>query len=232
MKNKYVFSVILNFLLLIAFVGSIFFANIVSPKQIHTKTINSIVELKAEKVDLQSFGTAIVIDKNGGFITNYHVLIYTENEKTVLFENIYVRLSTEEEYFKVKFISGDSNKDLALLRLEENQLIKKFTSIGFGSTKVSIGDVCYAIGNMNSYSLSMSQGIVSNSSINIKINEIDHRFIQSNIDISNGSSGRALLYKYGKLIGVTTLRLRNSNGEVIQGFGYSIPLSVVKEFLS
>jgi len=55
--------------------------------------------------------------------------------------------------------------------------------------------------------------------------------IQTNLDITHGNSGGALLDYRGRLVGITTFRLRDIAGQVIFGTSFSIPIHIVLDFL-
>ena len=85
---------------------------------------------------------------------------------------------------------------------------------------------------MASQGISISQGILSNTSVRIVIDGEARSYIQAEINIAAGSSGGALLNERGKLIGITTLRLKDQYGNPQYGYGYSIPVSVIVRFLN
>jgi serine protease Do len=86
------------------------------------------------------------------------------------------------------------------------------------------------LGNFANLSLSLSQGSIANNLLTLEVGGHLRDFIASDITIASGSSGGALLNIYGHLIGITTLRLKDELGNVIYGYGYSIPLKVIEEF--
>ena len=77
------------------------------------------------------------------------------------------------------------------------------------------------------YGISISQGIVSMPKVIIDYNEKDKEMIQADINISEGNSGGALLNQNGKLIGITTFRTKDQNGNIIYGNAFAIPINDV-----
>lgn len=65
---------------------------------------------------------------------------------------------------------------------------------------------------MSNQGISISKGIISSESISIIIDNEARKYIQAQISIALGSSGGALLDSRGKLIGITTLRLKDRYG--------------------
>jgi serine protease Do len=157
-----------------------------------------------------------VINNQGELITNYHVVSYTQNNEKYIHEVILIRLSTQETYIEVEVTKFDKYNDLAIIKIIDSEQYSEFESIELGnSDDLSIGDICYAIGNAGNLSISMSQGIIGSPSIKLVVDGEEKTYIQSDISITSGSSGGALVDEWGRLIGITTLRLRDNTGAVI-----------------
>jgi len=203
-----------------------------SPKEIFNKNIQSIVEVKSTTDEIESFGSAVVISNQGELITNFHVVSYTQNSEKYIHKVILIRLSTQETYIEVEVTTFDEYSDLAVLKIIVSEQYSEFKPIELGnSDNLSIGDICYAIGNAGNLSISMSQGIIGSPSIKLVIDGEEKTYIQSDISITSGSSGGALVDEWGRLIGITTLRLKDNTGAVIYGYGYSISVNQIKGFL-
>ena len=93
------------------------------------------------------------------------------------------------------------------------------------------GDKVYAIGNSNNKGIGVNEGIISNPKINVSSGGVNREVIESNIVINEGNSGGALLDSKGKLIGITTFRMKDSYNNVIYGVAYSIPINQIKDFI-
>ena len=96
-----------------------------------------------------STGSGFVIDKDGYVITNYHV-VQGADEVLVKF--------LDRREFKAKIIGMDELSDLALLRIESQDLDP--VDIG-DSDKVEQGDGVIAIGSPYNYDFSVTFGIIS-----------------------------------------------------------------------
>ncbi len=202
------------------------------PNTIFKDNIFSIVEVKSTTDEFESFGTAVVISDQGELITNFHVVSYIQNSEKHIHETILIRLSTQETYTEVEVTKFDKYNDLAVIKVIASEKHNEFKSIDLGnSDKLSIGDTCYAIGNAGNLNISMSQGIIGSPSIKLVIDGEEKTYIQSDISITSGSSGGALVDEWGRLIGITTLRLKDNTGAVIYGYGYSITVNQIKQFL-
>lgn len=191
----------------------------------------SCLEVKAETEGVgESYGSAEIISKDGTIVTNAHVVTYTKLSQTYAFENISVRFVDEEEYRDVTLVKYDRDLDIAILKLVNlDREIKPF-EIGDDSN-LQTGDAVYAIGNLSNYGLSMSKGIVSIPHINVAYNDITRNVIQCDLTISDGNSGGALVDKDGKLVGITTFRLKDQSNNIIYGISYCIPINTVMEYI-
>lgn len=232
MKKFNIVLTIFN-LALLAFIG--FFLveeKLYSPENVFKKAVDGVLETRAVAGERESAGSAVVINDDGELITNYHVVSYNQDEQSVIYDEIYVRLATEEEYHEAEVIKIDEHQDLALLKVTDETYQAKLKRIRVAKERVRTGATCYSVGNMSNQGISISKGIISSESISIIIDNEARKYIQAQINIALGSSGGALLDSRGKLIGITTLRLKDRYGNPQYGYGYSIPISVVLDFLS
>ena len=191
----------------------------------------SILEIKAETEDVGiSYGTAELISKDGTMVTNAHIVTYSKLGETLAFEKISVRFVDEEDFREVELIKYDTNLDIAVLKFIT--IDRKITPIKMGDdSKLKSGEDVYAIGNLSNYGLSISKGIVSIPHINVTYNNITRNVIQCDLTISDGNSGGALLNSDGKLIGLTTFRLKDQSNNIIYGISYCVPINTVMEYI-
>ena len=191
----------------------------------------SIVELRAESESVGiSYGTAEIISNDGTMITNAHIVTYTQLGEIFSFEKFSVRFVDEENFREVELIKYNTDLDIAVLKLID--INRKITPIKIGDDSVlNSGDDVYAIGNLSNYGLSISKGVVAIPHINVTYNNITREVIQCDLTISDGNSGGALLNSNGKLIGLTTFRLKDQSNNIIYGISYCIPISTVLEYI-
>ncbi len=199
--------------------------------QVFHRSIQSVVELRAAiGHESENFGTGVIVDNEGHVVTNAHVVTRSALNDVHLYEEYSIRFANEKEYHKVELLKYDIEKDLAVLKVAEDDLSVKRITFG-NSEKIQVGDKVYALGNGSNYGISFTQGFVSIPKLTIENNNICHEVIQCDITICPGNSGGALLDEKGRLIGITTFRTKDSSGNVIQGLSYSIPINRVLEFL-
>ena len=165
----------------------------------------------------RSLGTGFIIDKEGFILTNNHVVEGTDE--------ITVTLADKRE-FVAKIIGRDPKTDLALIRIESDQVLP---ALPLGdSDKLEVGDWVMAIGNPYGLGHTVTAGIVSAKYRQIGAGTYDN-FIQTDASINPGNSGGPLLDTTGKVIGVNTAIFSQSGGSI--GIGFAIPINMAKDLL-
>lgn len=89
--------------------------------------------------------------------------------------------------------------------------------------KMSIGDDVYAVGAPNSMAYTLTKGCLSAKERQVG----EHSFIQTDAAINSGNSGGPLLDDNGKVIGVNSYKMSDT-----EGIGLAIPISAVTSFLT
>lgn len=203
----------------------------ITAEKIFKSSMYSVVEVKATTEDIgDSFGSAVFVCKDGTLVTNAHVVTYKQLNVYYEFNTIEIRFCFENDYRPVSIIKYDKDLDIALLKL--NDVNCDFKPVSFSDSKAcKTGNLVYAVGNLNNVGLSMSKGIVSNPSINVEYNDKTRNVIQCDLTIADGNSGGALFDESGKLLGITTFRLKDSSKNVIYGIAYCVPANVVLEYI-
>lgn len=233
MKKKFticcLFGVISIFIFLT--VRYSFLNRVPTPNDIFNDSQTSIVELKSQAgEDIISYGSAVFIDKEGTLVSNAHMVLYKQSGIYKEFESFNIRFSFENEYREVSLIKYDLNKDISILKLN-NITNVNFKKINLGnSSKLSSGDKVYAIGNGMNHGIGITQGVISLPQVNIEYEDNTRNVIQCDLVINEGNSGGALLDERGRLIGITTFRLKDNLGNVIYGLAFCIPINIVMEF--
>ena len=201
--NKYKFFIILNvslFLTIIILISSlisfIYFKKSYSPESIFSKAKNSVVELKAETEEkTSSYGSAIFINSDGYLVSNAHVISYTSLNETKTFDSFYIRFYKTDEYHFVSLIDYDIQKDICILKFDNEKKLN-FTPINFSnSTNLKEGEYVYAIGNTLNHGISITKGIISLPLINVSYEDYEMELIQCDLTIANGNSRGVLLNK-------------------------------------
>lgn len=204
--------------------------------QIAKKVIPSVVSV-VPYARVQSFyqtgiteigsASGIIMSNDGYIITNSHVVLKLPT--TELVDAVKVILNDKKEY-EAKIIGVDVNTDLAILKINANNLI----AAEFGdSNLLEVGENVYAIGSPVNleYSGSMTAGIISalNRTVdNTSTIGYDNKYIQTDAAINPGNSGGALVNEKGQVVGINSSKLSATQ---IEGMGFSIPITQSKPVL-
>lgn len=234
-----VFYIIL-ILILVFFIGLFTTMFFLPEKQltsldIYNRSFNSVVELRAfNNDDEESFGSAVCVSKNGEFLTNAHVISYKEKneqgqDEVFTFSSFAIRFPDSDDFENASLVKYDIENDLALIKLNK---VKRDLNVLKISENYKTGENCYAVGNLQNYGVSITQGIISKKSVRIENNGDIINAIQCDLNITEGNSGGALLNKNGELIGLTTFRTKDLSGKIIYGISFSIPASKLIKFIN
>ncbi len=169
------------------------------------------------KQTLQGLGSGIV-RPDGYILTANHVVSGADE--------IMIGLGNDLRRFKAKKVGTDPGTDVALLKIDENNL----PSMNFAdSDKARAGDIVLAIGNPFGLRQTVTMGIISavgRGGIGI----VDYEnFIQTDAAINMGNSGGALVDIEGRLFGINTAIFSRSGGN--QGIGFAIPANLAREVM-
>lgn len=165
----------------------------------------------------KSTGSGVIISNDGYIVTNYHVIKGGESINVTLNDN---------KEFKAKILGFDDQTDLALLKIESEQL--PFVVFG-NSDSLQVGEWVLAVGNPFRLQSTVTAGIVSAKarSINVLERQGIESFIQTDAAVNPGNSGGALINTNGELVGINTAILSSSGG--YEGFSFAIPSLLVKK---
>jgi S1-C subfamily serine protease len=203
-----------------------------SPEKIYEQAIECIVEIKAMTGEnATSYGSAVIVSNDGELITNAHVVTYSKLSMIIEFISYSIRFSFEEYYREVELIKYDTELDLAVLKLKELPSFELKSLKKADSDKVKSGQNVYAVGNAQNHGIGITQGCISIPLLKINYQERIIDVIKCDLTITEGNSGGALLNERGKLIGITTFRLKDNDVNVVQGVAYCIPSNIAYTYL-
>jgi len=167
---------------------------------------------------LSSLGSGFVIDASGIVVTNEHVIRNAE-EITVILNNG-TRLRAE-------LIGEDSETDVAVLRVQPSTPLSAVKLAD--SDKIRVGEPVMAIGNPSGLGGTVTAGIVSAKNRDIRLGPFDN-FIQTDAAINSGNSGGPLFNMAGDVIGINTLGLSRSGGNI--GINFAVPATKAQPIIS
>ena len=181
-----------------------------------------------------SSGSGFIISADGYLVTNNHVVAGAQS--------IEVLLADGRRFDDVRLVGRDPTTDVALLKLEAPNLVH--APIG-SSEAALVGDWVLAIGSpgfrgsprTSQLNSTVTAGIISAKGRNIDIlrsqfaagqpSPVIEDFIQTDAVINPGNSGGPLVNSRGEVIGVNTA-IASDNG-VYQGYGFAVPMDLVRE---
>jgi serine protease DegQ len=164
-----------------------------------------------------SLGSGVIVSSAGYILTNSHVVEAADEIEVLL---------ADGRKLLAKQVGSDAESDLAVLRVESDQL----PAITFGSSEaLQVGDIVLAIGNPFGVGQTVTSGIVSALGRNqLGINTFEN-FIQTDAAINPGNSGGALVDASGNLIGINTAIYSRSGGSM--GIGFAIPVTTARQVM-
>jgi len=155
--------------------------------------------------------SGFAISEEGYILTNNHVV---RNAGKII-----VRLDEGEE-FEAQLIGQDPHTDLAVIKIEANNL--PHLKLG-DSDNLDVGEWVVAIGNPLGLQASLTVGVVSaKGRNNLDLANIED-FIQTDAAINRGNSGGPLINLNGEVVGINTAIVSNMGGGGYMGIGFAIP---------
>lgn len=160
-------------------------------RQFLGEALKSVVSIRRGAI----MGTGFVVSSSGLIVTNYHVV---EEAGKIEVE------TNEGEVFLASAIKQYPEKDLALLRIPASHL--PFLRLA-SSSETEVGEDVYALGSPRGLQGTVTKGIIS---AKRRLGGI--KLLQIDAPINPGNSGGPLLLNDGRVVGVNTLRLKDSEG--------------------
>lgn len=198
---------------------------VLSAGEIYDRVAPSTVTIIGIHGETYSVGTGVIFTSDGYIITNYHVIAGCVDCE-VWVTNAYGVDST----YPAKFVGGDDKKDLAVLKIEAQNL----PAAEFGiSSDLAVGDKVYAIGNPLGTELrsTFTDGIVSAVDRSVEVDGVTMTLLQTNTALNSGNSGGPLINVYGQVIGINTIKMM-SGYDTIEGLGFAIPTSLAERWVN
>jgi serine protease Do len=172
----------------------------------------------SERSPKQGTGSGVIIDAEGYIVTNNHVVDFADEITVTLYD---------QRKFKATKIGTDPSTDLALLKIEAEEL----PVLEYGnSDDVRVGEWVLAVGNPFNLTSTVTAGIISAKGRNIDIlggGAAIESFLQTDAAVNPGNSGGALVDAEGKLVGINTA-IASRTGS-FSGYSFAVPTSIVRK---
>ena len=164
-------------------------------------------------------GSGVIVSPDGYIVTNSHVV---ENA-----ERIEITTNNNQTY-NAELIGSDDQNDIALLKIESNELLPYAT---FGdSDSTEIGEWVLAVGNPFNLTSTVTAGIISAKSRNLdRSGRTTQSYIQTDAAVNPGNSGGALVNTKGELIGINTA-IQSQTGSYI-GYSFAVPSNIARKVI-
>ncbi len=186
-----------------------------SYEEIYARCAPSVVSITTAGLKGSSSGTGVVLTADGYILTNAHVVAGASQVQVITFDN---RASYAH------LVGFDGDEDLAVLKVE----LANLTPAAFGSSdELRIGQEVAAIGDALGYRSTITDGIISALDREVTVDDITMPFIQTSASINFGNSGGALIDRYGRVVGITTVKIVSGDGSS-ESLGFAIPSTRVK----
>jgi serine protease Do len=169
-------------------------------------------------------GSGVIVDPDGYIVTNAHVVRGAQRLRVELPIATAGRsiLATSSRTVGARVVGIDLETDLAVIKIDEQGL----TTLAFAdSDELKTGQVLLAIGSPLGFSNSVSLGVVSAVARQLEP-ESPMIYVQTDASINHGSSGGPLVDMRGRLVGINTLILSQTDN--YQGFGFAAPSNIVR----
>ncbi len=169
------------------------------------------IEVYDREDNIIGSGSGFFIDSGGTAVTNYHVIDGAYSA--------YIMVTGTNEIYEVDGVYDyNETEDWAILKIDGTDF--PYLNIGGGET-IASGAPVYAIGSPLGLDNSFSQGNISNTKR--VLNNVP--YIQITAPISHGSSGGALINKYGEVIGITSAGFEEG-----QNLNLALPISLISRY--
>ena len=180
----------------------------------------------------RTIGSGVIMSEDGLILTNSHVVNEYATKLIVTLPNL--------ERVHAKFVGWDHWTDLAVIALDMDELKRrglqnKFSHAEFGdSSKLRAGDIVYAVGTPHGFARTVTRGIISNVDRYFEGTLLNsgyetgnfNTWLQTDAAINPGNSGGPLVTPDGKVVGINTRAIINSNN-----LGFSVPSSVAESVM-
>ena len=168
---------------------------------------------------MTGLGSGFIISKDGIIVTNNHV-IEGADEITVIMAN--------QKEFTAELLGRDPKADLAVLKIDPGTT--NLTAVEWGDSEaMRVGDWSIAIGNPLGLGGTVTAGIISAISRDLRGSSPYVKFLQTDASINRGNSGGPLFNIEGKVIGINTAIISQTGGSI--GLGFAIPSNSAKKIV-
>ncbi len=165
------------------------------------------------------WGTGVLFTPDGYLVTNEHIVAGCDGAVVSL---------TDGTEYEALFIGSDDTSDIAVLKIDGRDLP---CAVFGNSDELRVGDEVAAIGNPlgKAYAGTMTNGIVSGIDRTMQNRGHSVSLLQTNAALNEGNSGGPLVNACGQVVGITNMKIMSSLFTTVEGIGFAIPSTLVKD---
>jgi serine protease Do len=152
-----------------------------------------------------NYGAGVIVDRAGLVLTNLHVVSNAHSVTITPFGGSPIA---------AKVLDTDADLDLALLSASLTSPLSVAAQLG-STAALGVGDEVLAVGSPRKMFFSVSRGMVSFP--NRLLEGIE--YVQTDLPINEGNSGGPLVDRQGRVVGIVSFILRDS-----QGLSFALPI--------
>ena len=188
---------------------------------VHVQEKTPSVDPQEGFVNLPTFGSGVLISREGTVLTAAHVVQSADRICVEFFDG---------QLIPAHVISTSSSADVALVQLKRVPANAVVSNIG-DSNNVDVGDQVFVVGSPYGLSHSLTVGHISaryapNSMINLPASA---ELLQTDAAINKGNSGSPMFNMRGDVIGIVTNILSQSGGS--EGLGFAVTSRAARHVL-
>jgi putative serine protease PepD len=193
-------------------------------RAVYASASPSVANIQVSTARGQATGTGFLVDTDGTFVTNSHVVEGADKAR--------VRLEDGGRAVEGDVVGRDASSDLAVIKVDPSDAdgIKPLALAE--SDDVQVGDLAVAIGFPLNLDKTATSGIISGLGRELKAPNgfsID-KVIQTDAPINPGNSGGPLLDSRGRVIGVNS-QIATAGGGGSVGIGFAVPSDTVRRIV-
>lgn len=172
-------------------------------------------------------GSGVIVSQDGYIMTNYHVVEYADPKNKASKNTTLEVFLPDKRQAKAKFIGGDSKNDLAIIKIDLDEL--PAAELG-DSSQLEVGEPAIAIGNPlgMEFAGSVTVGVISALNRKVEAEDKTLNLIQTDAAINPGNSGGALVNSQGQVIGINTIKISTAG---VEGLGFAISVNDAKPII-
>ncbi len=163
-------------------------------------------------------GSGAVLDGAGRILTNYHVIANARRLEVSL---------PDQSKYRARVVGVDPTNDIAVIQIDAAAEVLHPVPLG-DSSSLRVGEKVLAIGNPFRLKNTLTTGIISSlgRTIRTENGRLVNNIIQTDAAINPGSSGGPLLNSAGEMIGINTLIVTTTGGNL--GIGFAVPVNTAR----